>query len=64
MKLDMDYSFENPAVYLSGPGQASIKDSPLPNITDTHSVILKIAYVGVCGSDVHPKPILINKSFN
>ncbi|EPE27859.1 GroES-like protein [Glarea lozoyensis ATCC 20868] len=49
----MDSSFENPAVYLSGPGQASIKESPLPNITDSHSVILKIAYVGVCGSDVH-----------
>jgi D-xylulose reductase len=48
----MDSSSQNPAVYLSGPGQADIKESPYPEITDPHEVVLKIAYVGVCGSDV------------
>ncbi|KAG9231940.1 chaperonin 10-like protein [Amylocarpus encephaloides] len=43
----------NPAVYLYGPGEAKIEESPYPTITDPHEVILRIAYVGVCGSDVH-----------
>ncbi|KAH6676457.1 sorbitol dehydrogenase [Halenospora varia] len=44
---------ENPSVFLYGPGQAKIENSPYPTITDPRDVVLRIAYVGVCGSDVH-----------
>jgi D-xylulose reductase len=42
----------NPACFLYGAGQAKIEDSPYPTIKDQNHVILRIAYVGVCGSDV------------
>ncbi|KAH7029494.1 chaperonin 10-like protein [Microdochium trichocladiopsis] len=44
---------QNPSVLLSGPGQVAIKDLALPEITDANDVIIRIAYTGVCGSDVH-----------
>ncbi|TVY57203.1 putative D-xylulose reductase A [Lachnellula suecica] len=44
---------ENPACFLYGPGVAKIENSPYPSITDPHDVVLKIVYIGVCGSDVH-----------
>jgi D-arabinose 1-dehydrogenase-like Zn-dependent alcohol dehydrogenase len=45
-------TLQNPAVYLHAAGKAEIADSPYPTISDPHDVVLKIAYVGVCGSDV------------
>ena len=43
---------DNPSWLLYGAGQAKLEDRPLPKIKDEHDVIVKIAYVGVCGSDV------------
>ncbi|KAF2456241.1 sorbitol dehydrogenase [Lineolata rhizophorae] len=44
---------QNPSWFLYGPGVAKIEDRAIPTIGDSHDVILRIAYVGVCGSDVH-----------
>ncbi|KAJ5118066.1 hypothetical protein N7448_004287 [Penicillium atrosanguineum] len=44
---------QNPACLLYGPGDARFEDRPLPLIEDPYDVIIRIAYVGVCGSDVH-----------
>ena len=43
---------QNPSVFLYGPGDARIEDHPVPVLKDEHDVIVRIAYVGVCGSDV------------
>ncbi|KAL4932160.1 NAD(P)-dependent alcohol dehydrogenase [Aspergillus undulatus] len=43
----------NPSCLLYGPHDARFEDRPLPTITNPHDVIVKIAYTGVCGSDVH-----------
>lgn len=47
---------QNPSCLLYGPGDARFEDQPLPIIEDPHDVIIRIAYVGVCGSDVYPSP--------
>ncbi|KAH7086410.1 chaperonin 10-like protein [Paraphoma chrysanthemicola] len=44
---------QNPSIVLYGPKLAKLEDSPIPEILDPHDVIVRIAYVGVCGSDVH-----------
>ncbi|OAP55494.1 hypothetical protein AYL99_10467 [Fonsecaea erecta] len=46
-------ALSNPAVFLFGPGQAKIQDRPEPKITDATDAIIRIKFVGVCGSDVH-----------
>lgn len=38
---------------LCGAGQARFGERPVPEIEDPHDVIVRIAYTGVCGSDVH-----------
>ncbi|PSK36579.1 hypothetical protein B9Z65_1762 [Elsinoe australis] len=39
---------------LYGPGDARFEEKPIPSIEhDPHGVLLRIAYTGVCGSDVH-----------
>lgn len=43
---------ENPSCFLYGPGISKIENSPYPSIQDEHDVVLNIAFVGVCGSDV------------
>ncbi|GAD99405.1 alcohol dehydrogenase [Paecilomyces variotii No. 5] len=43
----------NPSCLLYGPFDARFEDRPLPEINDPNDVIVKIAYTGVCGSDVH-----------
>lgn len=45
-------SHKNPSCFLCGPEVAKFEDSPYPMIQDEHDVILRIAFVGVCGSDV------------
>ncbi|KAF2681010.1 GroES-like protein [Lentithecium fluviatile CBS 122367] len=44
---------QNPSIVLYGPGSAKLEDKPVPEIVDGHDVIVRIAFVGVCGSDVH-----------
>ncbi|KAF7596833.1 hypothetical protein BBP40_012433 [Aspergillus hancockii] len=43
----------NPSWFLYGPGNARLESLPVPQIQDPHDVLVRIAYVGVCGSDVH-----------
>lgn len=43
---------ENPSCLLYGPGDVRFEDRPMPVIEDGNDVIIRIAYVGVCGSDV------------
>ncbi|OHE98592.1 hypothetical protein CORC01_06043 [Colletotrichum orchidophilum] len=44
---------QNPSWLLYGPGSAKIVDRPAPTLENEHDVIVRIRYVGVCGSDVH-----------
>ncbi|KAG9187964.1 D-xylulose reductase [Alternaria panax] len=44
---------QNPSVVLYGPKKAKIEDTAIPELADSHDVIVRINYVGVCGSDVH-----------
>ena len=43
---------QNPSVFLYGPGEAKIESQAMPNVEDPYDVIIRINYVGVCGSDV------------
>ncbi|KAJ5306879.1 hypothetical protein PENANT_c003G02256 [Penicillium antarcticum] len=44
---------QNPSCLLYGPGDARFEDRPMPTIDNPFDVIIRIEYVGVCGSDVH-----------
>ncbi|KAK1635649.1 sorbitol dehydrogenase [Colletotrichum phormii] len=44
---------QNPSWFLYGPGSAKIVDRPTPTLKNEHDVVVRIRYVGVCGSDVH-----------
>lgn len=54
----MTDTMKNPSCFLYGPGDARIEEAPYPTITNPHDVIIRISYVGVCGSDVttHTSP--------
>ncbi len=41
------------AAFLTGLRQMEIRETSQPEISDPHSVLLRIGVVGVCGSDVH-----------
>ncbi|KAF4447728.1 putative xylitol dehydrogenase [Fusarium austroafricanum] len=43
----------NPSCLLYGPEDARFGERPVPQIEDPHDIIVKIAFTGVCGSDVH-----------
>ena len=43
---------DNLSWFLYGPGDAKLQSLPVPEIKDPNDVIIRIAYVGVCGSDV------------
>ncbi|KAL3468128.1 GroES-like protein [Aspergillus heterothallicus] len=43
----------NLSCLLSGPGKVRFENRPVPEIEDPHDVLVRISYVGVCGSDVH-----------
>jgi len=47
---------QNPSCMLCGAGQARFGERPVPEIEDPHDVIVRIAYTGVCGSDVSSIP--------
>ncbi|GFF48898.1 probable D-xylulose reductase A [Aspergillus udagawae] len=44
---------QNPSCFLYGPFDARFEDRPIPKIEDPSDVVIRIAYTGVCGSDVH-----------
>ncbi|KAH6643191.1 chaperonin 10-like protein [Boeremia exigua] len=44
---------QNPSIVLYAPRTASLEDRPLPAAPGPHDVVVRIAFVGVCGSDVH-----------
>lgn len=48
----MHNQMPNPSCLLYGPEDARFEDCPLPIIEDPNDVVVRIAYVGVCGSDV------------
>lgn len=41
------------AVVFKGPSSVAIEDRPIPKITDSRDVILKVRYAALCGSDLH-----------
>ena len=43
---------QNPSIVLYGAKSARLEDKPIPDLTDPHHVLVRIKYVGVCGSDV------------
>ncbi|PLB50826.1 alcohol dehydrogenase [Aspergillus steynii IBT 23096] len=45
-------AMQNPSCLLYGAGDCRYEDRPIPSIQDSHDVIIRIAYTGVCGSDV------------
>lgn len=45
-------TMENPSWYLYGPGSAKLQDHGMPSLKNHHDVLIRIRYVGVCGSDV------------
>lgn len=57
---DQSAALQNPSYFLYGPENAKIQDHPVPQIDDPHDVLIRIAFTGVCGSDVsfiHPRPV-------
>ena len=44
---------ENPSAWLYGPGDARIEECPMPTIDSPTDVIVRMGFVGVCGSDLH-----------
>ncbi|OJZ90777.1 hypothetical protein ASPFODRAFT_57036 [Aspergillus luchuensis CBS 106.47] len=50
----MNPSTHNPSCVLYSPLDARFEDRPLPTLEyNPHDVLIRIAYTGVCGSDVH-----------
>ena len=44
--------WQNLSCFLYGPGEAKYEDRAVPEIKDPYDVIIRINYIGVCGSDV------------
>lgn len=42
----------NPSIVLYEAKIAKLEDRPVPELSDPHDVLVRIKYVGVCGSDV------------
>jgi D-xylulose reductase len=51
--LVTDSTEQNEAFVLRGPLDVSFEDRPVPKITDPYSVLIRVDYTGICGSDVH-----------
>ncbi|KAK2591327.1 hypothetical protein QQS21_010980 [Conoideocrella luteorostrata] len=43
----------NLSCLLYGPEKAEFKETPTPKIDDPYDILIRVSYVGVCGSDVH-----------
>lgn len=52
----MQSSTASPSCLLYGPLDARFEDRPFPALEDPRDVIVRIAYTGVCGSDVSSLP--------
>lgn len=48
----MEKSQTNLSCLLYGPGKARFENRSTPSIDDPHDVLIRIAFVGACGSDV------------
>ena len=46
-------TMQNPSIVLYSAHTAKLEDRPIPPLTNPHDVLIRIAYIGVCGSDVH-----------
>ncbi|KAK9419905.1 putative D-xylulose reductase [Seiridium unicorne] len=44
---------QNLSCVLFGPGKVRFENRPVPEIHDPNDVLIRVSYVGVCGSDVH-----------
>lgn len=52
----MTSSMQNPSIVLYGARNAKLEDKPIPSLS-SHDVLVRIAFIGVCGSDVsRPHP--------
>lgn len=60
----MDSTAKNPSCLLYGPLDARFEDRPIPVLWNPHDVIVRIAYTGVCGSDVSNPGIEITSSLS
>jgi D-xylulose reductase len=47
---------QNPSIVLYGAHNAKLEDKEIPPLLDPHDVLVRIAYIGVCGSDVTQPP--------
>lgn len=54
---------QNPNIVLYAPHTAKIEDKPIPTLSSPHDVVIRINYIGVCGSDVFPPPFLPSLSY-
>ena len=52
----MTSTMQNPSIVLYGAGKAKMEDKPIPAVLEGHDVLVKIEFVGVCGSDVSVAP--------
>jgi hypothetical protein len=57
-------SMQNPSIVLYGAKNAKLEDKPITEPLDPHHVLVRIAYVGVCGSDVSPSFYIALRSFS
>lgn len=48
---------QNPNIILYAPHTAKLEDKPIPTLSSPHDVVIRINYIGVCGSDVCPPPL-------
>ena len=46
-------TMQNPSIVLYAAHTAALEDRPIPPLPNPHSLLIRIAYIGVCGSDVH-----------
>ncbi|KAH7394350.1 chaperonin 10-like protein [Pyrenochaeta sp. MPI-SDFR-AT-0127] len=44
---------QNPSIVLYGAKKATLEDTPVPDELEPYDVLVRIKFVGVCGSDVH-----------
>ncbi|KAL2820976.1 GroES-like protein [Aspergillus cavernicola] len=49
----LNHTQANLSCLLCGPGKVRFEDRPIPSIEDPHDILVRISYVGVCGSDAH-----------
>jgi threonine dehydrogenase-like Zn-dependent dehydrogenase len=53
----------NPSIVLYGAKNARVEDRIVPELIEPHDVIIRIKYVGVCGSDICHFPVTCSRPF-